>query len=99
MDSSTIGLILCIIGIIILITIFTIGFARKEKLKSSDYGLQVTLPNIIALVLIMVGTSILFKGEDDSFFHVVIPVAAIGGIYVSLISIMNSAFIMRWQGS
>jgi type IV secretory pathway VirB6-like protein len=99
MDPSTIGIILCIIGFIILLTIFAIGFARKEKLKSADYGLQVTLPNIIGLVLVLIGTSLRFKGADDLFFHIMIPVTAIGGIYVSLISIMNSAFIMRWQGS
>jgi hypothetical protein len=72
---------------------------EKTKLKSSDYGLQVTLPNIIGLLLILIGSCLSFKDADDYFFHIIIPVTAIGGIYVSLISIMNSAFIMRWQGS
>jgi len=99
MDSSTIGVIIYILGFLIVFTIFTIGVSTNTKLKSSDYGLQVTLPNIIGLFLIMVGSFMSFKGADDSFFHVIIPVTAIGGIYVSLISIMNSAFIMRWQGS
>ena len=99
MDSSTIGLILYIIGFAILLTIFSVGMATKSKLKSSDYGLQVTLPNVIGLLLVLIGSFITFKGADDFFFHLIIPVTAIGGIYVSLISIMNSAFIMRWQGS
>lgn len=99
MDSSTIGLILYILGFIILLSIFSIGRATTTKLKSADYGLQVTLPNVIGLVLILTGGSLCFKGADDSFFHIIIPVTAIGGIYVSLISIMNSAYIMRWQGS
>lgn len=99
MDSSTIGIILCILGFSILFTIFSVGLATKAKLKSSDYGLQVTLPNVIGLVLVMIGSFMSFQGADDFFFHVMIPVTAIGGIYVSLISIMNSAFIMRWQGS
>lgn len=99
MDSNTIGLIICVLGFIILLTIFAIGFARKEKLKSSEYGLQVTLPNVIGLLLVLFGNFLLFKGADDNIFHYIIPVTAIGGVYVSLISIMNSAFVMRWQGS
>jgi hypothetical protein len=99
MDSSTIGIILSILGFAILLSIFSVGLATNAKLKSSDYGLQVTLPNVIGLVLILLGSFMTFKGADDSFFHVIIPVTAIGGIYVSLISIMNSAFIMRWEGS
>lgn len=99
MDSSTIGVILYILGFAVLLSIFSVNLAIKAKLKSSDYGLQVTLPNVIGLLLIMLGSFMSFKGADDFFFHVIIPVTAIGGIYVSLISIMNSAFIMRWQGS
>jgi hypothetical protein len=99
MESGTIGIILYSLGFIILFTIFTIGRSTDVKLKSSDYGLQVTLPNIIGLIFILIGSFLSFKGADDSFFHIVIPITAIGGIYVSLISIMNSAYIMRWQGS
>jgi len=99
MDSTTIGIILSILGFAILLSIFSVGLATNAKLKSSDYGLQVTLPNVIGLLLILLGSFMSFKGADDRFFHVVIPLTAIGGIYVSLISIMNSAFIMRWQGS
>jgi hypothetical protein len=96
MESSTIGIILYILGFII---IFAVAVTTNKKLKSSDYGIQVTLPNIIGLLLILVGSFLSFKDADDQFFHIIIPVTAIGGIYVSLISIMNSAFIMRWQGS
>jgi len=99
MDSSTIGIILYSLGIIILFSIFVGARYTNTKLTSSDYGLQVTLPNVIGLVLILLGSFMTFKGADDSLFHVVIPVTAIGGIYVSLISIMNSAYIMRWEGS
>jgi len=99
MDSSTIGIILSILGFSILFTIFSVGLATKVKLKSADYGLQVTLPNVIGLLLVLIGTFLSFKGADDFFFHLMIPLTAIGGIYVSLISIMNSAFVMRWQGS
>jgi hypothetical protein len=99
MDYATTGFILSSLGFIILLSIFSVSAVTKTKLKSSDYGLQVTLPNMIGLILILLGNSIAFKGADDFFFHVMIPVTAIGGIYVSLISIMNSAFIMRWQGS
>ena len=98
MEFSTIGIILYSLGFIILFTIFVIGQSTKTKLKSSDYGLQVTLPNVIGLLLILIGSVISFKDADDTFFHIIIPITAIGGIYVSLISIMNSAFIMRWQG-
>ena len=99
MDSSTIGIIVYCIGFIILITIFSIGRSTDAKLKSSDYGLQVTLPNAIGLLLVLIGSFLCFKGADDTFFITLIPITALGGIYVSLISIMNSAFIMRWQGS
>lgn len=99
MDSSTIGIILYSLGIIILFSVFVGARYTNAKLKSSDYGLQVILPNVIGLLLILLGSFMSFKGADDYFFHVVIPVTSIGGIYVSLISIMNSAFIMRWQGS
>jgi hypothetical protein len=99
MDSGTIGIIVYVLGFIILFTIFVIGLSAKTKLKSSDYGLQVTLPNVIGLLLVLLGGVLSFKGADDSFFYIVITVTAIGGIYVSLISIMNSAYIMRWQGS
>jgi hypothetical protein len=99
MDSATIGIILSILGFAILLSIFSVGLATNAKLKSSDYGLQVTLPNVIGLLLILTGNYMLFKGADDSLFHVMIPLTAIGGIYVSLISIMNSGFIMKRQGS
>ena len=99
MDSSTIGIILCVLGFIILVVIFIGTRYINTKLKSADYGLQVTLPNVIGLVLVLIGSLLTFKGADDLFFITIIPITALGGIYVSLISIMNSAFIMRWQGS
>jgi hypothetical protein len=99
MESSTIGIILYVLGFLILLTIFSIGRATNTKLKSADYGLQVTLPNVIGLLLVLIGSFLCFKDADDTFFITIIPITALGGIYVSLISIMNSAFIMRWQGS
>jgi len=99
MESTTIGLILSILGFAVLLSIFSVNLATNSKLQSSDYGLQVTLPNVIGLLLIMTGNFMMFKGATDFFFHLMIPVTAIGGIYVSLISIMNSAYIMRWEGS
>jgi hypothetical protein len=98
MDSSTIGLILYGLGFIILLSVFVTGRATNAKLKASDYGLQVTLPNVIGLLIVLIGSYLVFKGADDLFYITIIPVTAIGGIYVSLISIMNSAYIMRWQG-
>ncbi len=98
MDSSTIGLILYGLGFIILLSVFVTGRATNAKLKASDYGLQVTLPNVIGLLIVLIGSYLVFKGADDGFFVTIIPVTALGGIYVSLISIMNSAYIMRWQG-
>jgi hypothetical protein len=99
MDYSVIGIILYCLGLVILITVFIGGRYTNTKLKSSDYGLQVTLPNVIGLVVLLIGSFIVFKGADDLFFVTIIPITAIGGIYISLISIMNSAYIMRWQGS
>lgn len=99
MDYSVIGIILYCLGLVILITVFIGGRYTNNKLKSSDYGLQVTLPNVIGLVVLLIGSFIVFKGADDLFFVTIIPITAIGGIYISLISIMNSAYIMRWQGS
>lgn len=99
MDSSTIGIIVYCIGFSILLTIFLVGVSTHTKLKSSDYGLQVTLPNVIGLVLVLVGSFLTFKGADDLFFITIIPITAMGGIYVSLISILNSANVMRNQGS
>jgi len=99
MDSSTIGIIVYCIGFSILLTIFLVGRATDVKLKSSDYGLQVTLPNVIGLLLVLIGSVLTFKGAEDTFFITIIPITAIGGIYVSLISILNSANVMRNQGS
>jgi hypothetical protein len=80
-------------------TVFSIGRSTTTKLKATDYGLQVTLPNIIGLLIMLLGSVLIFNGADDLFFVTIIPITAIGGIYVSLISIMNSAYKMRWQGS
>jgi hypothetical protein len=99
MDYNTIGIILYVLGLFILITVFSIGRAATSKLKGIDYGLQVTLPNIIGLLIMLLGSVLIFYGADDLFFVTIIPITAIGGIYVSLISIMNSAYKMRWQGS
>lgn len=99
MDASIIGIILYVFGLTILVSIFSVGVATNAKLAPKDFGLQVTLPNIIGLLLFFIGSVIVFKGASDQFFVTIILITAVGGIYVSILSIMNSLAVMRGQGS
>lgn len=88
-----------ILGIMIdLIAIKSIN----EKLEAKDFGLKVTLPTMLCLLLMGIGFMMLFsdvayKGAEYEFpFQVVIIVSSIFGIAMAYLSAMLSMIRLRW---
>ena len=77
--------------------------AQRSKLSPDDFGLRVFLPMIISLILIGVGTCMILvkdpvlKGINESFYMYMIPIIAVGGIYLSYTAIILSNLVVRWK--
>ena len=95
MSATLLGALLIPAGI--LITLIPSAVAKSgPRLNGNAFTLQVFTPSIIGLVLITIGVSLYIynsitqKGVDELFLLSVISMTAIGGIFVSLMTIMNS---------
>ena len=103
---TALGYIFNTIAIIIFIYIFihsSVRIHNKEHLDSSNFGLQVFLPNTIALFLFAAGSWIIITdsmtkdGIDEPFFIKLIVVTAAGGIFTSLLTLVLSNLVINWQ--
>jgi len=95
MSATLLGALLIPAGI--LITLIPSAVAKSgPKLDGNAFTLQVFTPSIIGLLLTTIGiciyiySSVPQKGIDELFLLSLISMTAIGGIFVSLMTIMNS---------
>jgi hypothetical protein len=80
-----------------------INTSNKTKLTTEEYTLQVFIQQTCGLFLAAIGSWIIItedmkkNGVNESFFKILIAVTAVGGIYVSCLSILLSNYVISWK--
>ena len=84
-------------GFITLVTTPIIPFAIGKKLGATDFGLQVTLPSTIGVLLIGIAFLGLNWNSSDEYRLSLMTIATVvGALGISLTAIMMSLNRMRW---
>ena len=84
-------------GFITLIITTIVPFAAGKKLGATDFGLQVTLPSTIAVLLIGIAfIGLNWNNADEYRWFFMIVATVVGGLGISLTAIMLSLNRIRW---
>ena len=84
-------------GFITLITTTIVPFAAGKKLGATDFGLQVTLPSTIGILLIGIAFLGLNWNSSDEYKLSLMTIATVvGALGISLTAIMMSLNRLRW---